>query len=641
MKTAVDVRIGTYLMLEIGSLIEEVIVDQNYYLPTMFTILLHADHGVVPGTYEVMDNILRLNPGTSVTIQFGRTNKGVDILIPHTVVNGEVTSIEPIFRDGGAWVRIRGYDKGHRLTHGKATRTYGDGNPFTPGIGDADIVRKIAQEAGLVPSVDSLKLTTMRYKYVMQYNQNDWDFLWTRAEQVGYQVYVEDSILYFVPAGKPRSLTSVPSPLTYGENLIRFEPRLTMMGQMTAAEAYGWNSSLKQGVSSTMMVDTSLNATKTSGTAIPPNAMMKTAFGSSAKSAVIDPSISNVGAATIVAGAEYSRAASSYLQAYGELDEGDPYLAAGVPVAIDGVGTRFSGIYYVTQVKHIFRNGRYTSTFSVTGGQPNTFRSLILGHEADHQLNRVGGVMTGIVTSVSDPENLGRIKVKYPWLPKAMGAELSSGWARVAIPGGGSGRGVLFLPEVNDEVLVAFQNGDMSDPYVIGVLYNSMDKMPVADGPIVDAAQKKVNTRMIVSRSGHKVVLDDSTGKEKFSIIDKTGKNLIEFDSVKNEVTIKSGGKLIVETTGDMSFNSTGKLDITSKGNLTISSDAQVDMKSKAALNLEGTQKVDVKAGPSELALQAAGAELKGTKIDVKANTQLGLNGTAMVQVQGGIVKIN
>ena len=267
------------------------------------------------------------------------------------------------------------------------------------------------------------------------------------------------------------------------------------------------------------------------------------------------------------------------------------------------------------------------------------------------------GVVTGVVTSNSDPENLGRVQVKYPWLPKMDSSELSSGWARLTYVGGGADRGIVFIPEVNDEVLLAFENGNMSSPYVLGGLYNGKDKPAKGIGNLVDTGKKKVNERVIVSRSGHKVVLDDTEGKEKITIQDKTGKNMIEIDSTKNEFKIVSEGKLDLQSKGDMTFTSEGKLTLKSKQDFSASTDAGMELKAQKSVSVNasqkvditgsqsvsvtGNQKVDLKSGSSGLTLQAAGAELKGVKVDVKANTMLSLNGSAMVQIQGGIVKIN
>ena len=656
MKTIVDVKIGAIPMNVLFQVLEEVVVDQNYFLPTEFTILLHDQRGPVPNTFVYTDNMLAIDLGTSVKISFGHTTGPTSSVTSNMLVDGEVTSIEPVYDGADVYLRIRGYDRGHRLTHGKATRTYGDGSPYGLGIGDADIVKKIASEAGLSAKCDAISLMAVKYKYVMQYNQNDWDFLWTRANQLGYQIYVEGKNLHFCPAGDSRAKTS-PAKLDFGGNLTRFEPRVAAMGQITQTEAYGWDPSQKKNVSSTTMTELSLSGTKALANTIPANAQMKKAYSSSAKDMVIEPGASSVPQAKAYADAAFSRASSSFMQAYGELDEGDPFLVAGSTVVINGLGLRFSGKYYVTEAHHVFREGAHRTSFYVTGGVPNTFRSLILGPEKEHQLNRIGGVVTGIVTSNNDPEKLGRVQVKYPWLPKMSGSELSSCWARLAFVGGGADRGIVFLPEVNDEVLLAFENGDMSSPFVLGVLYNGKDKPPKGIGELVDTGTKKVNERIIVSRSGHKVIFDDTAGKEKITIQDKTGKNKIEIDSTKNEFKIISEGKLDLQSKGDLTVTTDGKLTLKAKQDFDASTDAgmtlkaqktidvsatqKIGVKANQSVEVSGNQKVDLKAGTSELALQAAGAELKGVKIDVKANTMLSLGGNAMVQIQGGIVKIN
>src|SRR5262245_22538227 len=90
----------------------------------------------------------------------------------------------------------------------------------------------------------------------------------------------------------------------------------------------------------------------------------------------------------------------------------------------------------------------------------------------ERSAGRIYGVVPGVVTSNDDPEKLGRVKLRFPWLSD----EVESGWARVALPAAGNLRGVYMLPEVDDEVLVAFEQGDVRFPYVVGGLWSS--KLP-------------------------------------------------------------------------------------------------------------------------------------------------------------------
>jgi len=173
--------------------------------------------------------------------------------------------------------------------------------------------------------------------------------------------------------------------------------------------------------------------------------------------------------------------------------------------------------------------------------------------------DKIYGVVVGIVTNNQDPEKLGRVKVKYPWLSDSE----ESHWARMATLMAGKDRGSFYLPEVDDEVLLAFEHGDVRFPYVIGMLWNGKDT------PRYDNGDGKNDQRVITSRSGHEfifddndqkgkvvihtkknhiITLDDSTGSEKISIVDKTGSNSVEIDSTQNSIAIKSTTKLTIES---------------------------------------------------------------------------------------------
>jgi uncharacterized protein involved in type VI secretion and phage assembly len=141
---------------------------------------------------------------------------------------------------------------------------------------------------------------------------------------------------------------------------------------------------------------------------------------------------------------------------------------------------------------------------------------------------RVYGVVVGVVTNLEDPEDLGRVKVRYPWLLE----DSESPWARVMTFMAGGNRGGVFRPEVDDEVLVMFEHGDVRFPYVLGSLWNGQDSMPTERGADADN-----NVRLIKSRSGHQVVLDDTPGKEKVTVSDQSG-NSVELSS--SGVVIKS-----------------------------------------------------------------------------------------------------
>lgn len=188
---------------------------------------------------------------------------------------------------------------------------------------------------------------------------------------------------------------------------------------------------------------------------------------------------------------------------------------------------------------------------------------------------RLLAVVPGVVTNNEDPDNLGRVKVSFPWL--AEGEE--SAWARVVTPVAGAQRGLFWLPEVGDEVLLAFEHGDLGRPYVLGGLWNG------ADTPPTDAGDGRA-VRVLKSRSGHLVRLDDSDGAEKIEIVDKSGNNTIVVDTAANTITLTSGkdiqlkapqGKILLEaqevqigSSADTKVEASGSLTVQASGSLTV-----------------------------------------------------------------------
>jgi uncharacterized protein involved in type VI secretion and phage assembly len=202
--------------------------------------------------------------------------------------------------------------------------------------------------------------------------------------------------------------------------------------------------------------------------------------------------------------------------------------------------------------------------------------------EQQRKTRRVIGVVVGLVTNNHDPDGLGRVKVKFPWLSD--GTE--SDWTKIVSFMAGKDRGAVFLPEVNDEVLVAFEHGDINFPYVLGALWNSQAQPPEKN------ADGKNNVRKIRSRSGHEVIfrddsvaqqeqieirsngghsvlLSDAAGAEQILIKDKSGGNYVKIDSMTNSITVESSvslsikSKMIeIESEGIMTIKASGPLNV-------------------------------------------------------------------------------
>jgi uncharacterized protein involved in type VI secretion and phage assembly len=197
---------------------------------------------------------------------------------------------------------------------------------------------------------------------------------------------------------------------------------------------------------------------------------------------------------------------------------------------------------------------------------------------SDTRTTRISGVVVGVVTNNQDPEKMGRVKVKFPWLSDAD----ESNWARVCAPMAGKERGFYFLPEVDDEVLVAFEHGDARFPYVVGALWNGTDTPPADNG------DGKNNVRVIKSRSGHVIRLTDEDGKEKIEIIDKSEKNSIVIDTSENTLTITVDKDIVLSASKGTIKLDAKKVEIKSSADSKVEAGAGMDLKASGQMNVKG-----------------------------------------------------
>lgn len=207
---------------------------------------------------------------------------------------------------------------------------------------------------------------------------------------------------------------------------------------------------------------------------------------------------------------------------------------------------------------------------------------------------QISGVVLALVKSTKDPDGLGRVQITFPWRGKEEDEELH--WARLATLMAGSERGTFFYPDVDDEVLVAFEHGDIDSPYIIGALWNSQDMPPEAN------SEGENNIKLIKTRSGHMIKLDDTDGSEKIEIIDKTEGNKISIDSANNKISIEcagniellaSDGKIIIDATEiEIKSSTTIKtqdIEIKSSSSAKIEASSGMDLKASGTMNIKGS----------------------------------------------------
>jgi uncharacterized protein involved in type VI secretion and phage assembly len=216
---------------------------------------------------------------------------------------------------------------------------------------------------------------------------------------------------------------------------------------------------------------------------------------------------------------------------------------------------------------------------------------LSTGGRTESRDGKVFGVVTGLVTNNEDPENLGRVKLKFPWLEDSV----ESDWARVVSPMAGGERGFHFLPEVDDEVLVAFEHGDVHHPYVVGCLWGGKDKPPMKNNETVKSGG--VQRRMIKTRKGHTMEFGDDDSDSYIKMVTSDGEIEMLFNEKDKKLNLKAGGGAInLSAGGDITLEGSN-ITIKAGGNLKLEASGIGEFKASGNLKLQASGNADLKAG--------------------------------------------
>jgi phage protein D/phage baseplate assembly protein gpV len=541
---------GSPLPDHVERLMVSAVIDDNLNLPDLFTLTFRD-----PMRGVLDDAKVKIGSKVKVSIVTEATPSG------EPLISGEVTALEAEVDPTGTFTVVRGYDESHRLFRGRVTETYTNATY-------ADIARKVAKRANL--DTGQIDPTSPVHKHVSQANLNDWQFLQRLAREVGYEVLVEDGKLDFrAPVnstgapGQARLSSEDPFQLVAGANLLRLRATVTAAEQVKDVKVRGWDVSQKQA-----LVGSAPAATTSASLDVAPSDLAGK-FGAPSYVGVNVP---------YGAQAEVDAAAKALAEqiagAFAELDgvaRGNPRLKAGAPVSLSLVGQPFDGKYTLTSSRHVYEpHTGYTTMFVVSGRQERSLLGLVSGGASGSGNGApppYPGVVSAQVTDVNDPDSLGRVKVKFPWLSDTY----VSDWARTVHPGAGSNRGAVVLPEVNDEVLVAFEQGDVRRPYVVGGLYNGVDKPKLGNG-LIDGSTGAVKRRGFVSKKGHLLVFFDDDADSGVALLTGDGKLKVSLNDSKTTVHVSSDGKVVIEGSQDVE----------------ISAGASMHLEAKAALELKG-----------------------------------------------------
>jgi len=481
-------------------------------------------------------------------------------------------------------------------------------------------VQQVAQGAGLQVSATA---TDRQLAYMLQVESN-LALITELANRIGYDWWVEDSTLNF----KPPDTSSAAVPLGIDDDLISFSVRATGHRPDSVA-VRGWDHTQQQ----------SVEGVTTTATIAPSSTLADMVDQPGSKIGAAKLLSANVAAASAEEAKELSDAMMLRSVAGAVTARGVSYCNArikpGVTVDVSGYGP-LDGKYHVTEVDHVFRPSiGFQTRFTAGDRRPTTLVDTLANSNGSGNHPMLGSIghsalVIGTVTNVQDPDSKGKIRVKFTGLSD----QDESAWARLVSVGGGPKRGMVFIPEVGDEVLVGFENGDIRQPVVFGGLFGAK-----LDIPTWDVADGKVVARRITSREGHYVELADGTADTSKHIVlmlkgaepkegepppQQTEETKLRLGADRFDLALPKGkpalikiGQTQIEVTaaGDINMNAPN---INIKGTAKVAIEAPtIEVKAQGQLNLEGT----------------TAASLKGAAIQVDASGTAVIKGTTSVMI--------
>lgn len=295
------------------------------------------------------------------------------------------------------------------------------------------------------------------------------------------------------------------------------------------------------------------------------------------------------------------------------------------------------GEYLVTSIIHKCDNlNNYTNEFRCVPAKatiPDYTDALAFPHcETQY----------AVVTNNTDPDNLGRVRVRFFW--QLAGEE--SPWIRVSHPHAGNNSGFYFIPELNEEVIVGFESGDAEKPFVMGSLFNGVNK---PDGSWPSGSN---DNKVIRTRGGNTIELIDNDGSEEINIYQENDKADSHHISMvlasklnplaESEMTIFSKGKLVIQAES-IEIQSKGAIDIKSKeDSINVDAAKNVALKSKIGMTMDADKYLIAKSKKAVKVASEGTLVLDGKRnVSTKAGVKNILKGETMVEIKGGIVKIN
>ena len=446
-------------------------------------------------------------------------------------------------------------------------------------VKDSDTWSQLISDGGLTADVSA---TTVQHKELVQYSCSDWDFIVARAEINGMVVSNKDAVIKVM---KPTSAGLPVVTATYPSNIFEFDADMDARTQHKQVKARSWSAADQEVIEET----------------------------SAEPSLLLNGDISGNDLANAVAGNDYEifhsgRIVQDELKAWADAKliksrlskirgrvkiQGNGKVNAGDVVALEGIGARFSGNVMAVAVRHELAKGNwYTDIQFGQNAEWYANEMEIDEKPASSIIPAIHGLQIGIVTALeNDPENEFRIKVKVPVINK----DDEGVWSRLATPDAGNNRGIVFRPEVGDEVIVGFINDDPRDSIVLGCLHSSKNAAPLEakddnhEKGLVTRSEMKLmfnddkKTFLISTPADNKIQLSED---EKSILIQDQNGNKIEMNS--DGITMESCKDIKIKATGDMKMEGVN-IEAKASASLKAQGSASSELSSSATTTVKGS----------------------------------------------------
>lgn len=538
-------------------------------IPTAKIVFVDGD----PASQDFkLSNQNLLIPGKKIEIKTGYHSDEA------TIFKGIVISHNLRIRSNQSFLIVECKDEVVKLTIGRKSKYFYNSK-------DSEIIEEIIDKYGLKKEIES---TNFDHKELVQYNVSDWDFCIVRSQANGRVCVVDDGkIIIKKPGFDQDSIQTI----SYGSTLLDFDVEMDARNQTTTITSYGWNpddQDLLEIEANNPSIDLNGNLSTDDLAKVMNHGNLELKNGS------------DISVAELQEWADAKALFNKLAKTRGRVKfQGISNVKPDTVINLMGVGDRFSGKVYVSGVRHQIAEGNWTVDAQF-GVNPKWFSETMDINDAPAAglVSAVNGLQVGIVTQLgNDPESEDRIMVRLPIVDK----EGEGIWARVSTLDAGYNRGSFFRPEIDDEVIVGFINGNPRDAIVLGMMNSSAKPAPIS-------ATDDNHEKGFVTRSEMKVIFNDD--EVSMTLETPNGNKIVMSDA--------DGGIKLEDENGNF-------IEINANG-ITIESASAINCKASTEVKVESGTNLDLKAGSQFKAEGTAGAEVSTGAIAVLKGSMVQIN---------------